>query len=156
RQRTDSCQGFVASTPVSIRSRRHPARAPRERLSDAPLLGPSRNASEVLQTSARKPGGVMLRVTTLYASSAAATARYYTHYLADAPGEAPGVWTGAHAANVGLSGNVDADQLEALLEGRDPIAGTPLGNLLVDRTLANGKVVRAVAGFDATFSAPKS
>ena len=31
-----------------------------------------------------------------------------------------------------------------------------LGYPLVDRTLSNGKVIRAVAGFDATFSAPKS
>ena len=49
-----------------------------------------------------------------------------------------------------------ADELQALLEGRDPTTGTPLGNPLVDRTLADGRVVRAVAGFDATFSAPKS
>ena len=98
----------------------------------------------------------MLRVTTLYASSAAATAAYYTHYLAQAPGEEPGVWSGRQAADLGLAGRVDADDLEALLEGRDPTTGTPLGNVLRDRTLASGKVVRAVAGFDATFSAPKS
>ena len=48
------------------------------------------------------------------------------------------------------------DQLEALLEGRDPIAGTPLGMPLVDRVTKDGGTVRAVAGFDATFSAPKS
>ena len=39
----------------------------------------------------------MLRVTTLYASSASATAAYYTRYLA-APGEQPGVWCGQQAA----------------------------------------------------------
>jgi hypothetical protein len=33
----------------------------------------------------------MLRVTTLYASSAAATAKYYAQYLARAPGEVDGV-----------------------------------------------------------------
>ncbi len=98
----------------------------------------------------------MLRVSTLYASSAMATAAYYTHYLAQAPGEEPGVWSGRQAAELGLAGRVDADGLEALLEGRDPTTGTPLGNGLRDRTLASGKVVRAVAGFDATFSAPKS
>jgi integrase len=38
----------------------------------------------------------------------------------------------------------------------DPATGTPLGNVLRDRTLSTGKVVRAVAGFDATFSAPKA
>ncbi len=36
----------------------------------------------------------MLRVTTLYASSATGTAAYYTRYLAQAPGEEPGVWRG--------------------------------------------------------------
>jgi conjugative relaxase-like TrwC/TraI family protein len=46
--------------------------------------------------------------------------------------------------------------MEALLEGRDPNSGTPLGNELRDRMLSSGRVVRAVAGFDATFSAPKS
>jgi len=32
----------------------------------------------------------MLRVSTLYASSAAASASYYASYLTDAPGEVPG------------------------------------------------------------------
>ena len=49
----------------------------------------------------------MLRVTTLYASSAAATAAYYTHYLAQAPGEEPGVWSGRQAAELGLAGRVE-------------------------------------------------
>jgi conjugative relaxase-like TrwC/TraI family protein len=98
----------------------------------------------------------MLRVTTLYASSAAATATYYTRYLAQAPGEQPGVWSGRQSVELGLNGRVEADQLEALLEGCDPTTGTPLGNQLRDRTLSTGRVVRAVAGFDATFSAPKS
>jgi hypothetical protein len=60
----------------------------------------------------------MLRVTTLYASSASATAAYYTHYLAEAPGEEPGEWSGRQAAALGLSGRVRADDVEALLEGR--------------------------------------
>ena len=98
----------------------------------------------------------MLRVTTLYASSAVATAAYYTRYLAEAPGEEPGVWLGGQAMGLGLDGRVDADELQSLLEGRDPYGGTPLGLPLRDRTLASGKVIRAVAGFDATFSAPKS
>ena len=95
----------------------------------------------------------MLRVTTLYAASAAATAAYYTHYLTAAPGEVPGVWAGRQAAGLGLSGEVDAASLQALLEGRDPHSGTPLGRALTDSP--DGRV-RAVAGFDATFSAPKS
>jgi conjugative relaxase-like TrwC/TraI family protein len=98
----------------------------------------------------------MLRVTTIYASAAGSTAAYYTRYLADSPGEVPGVWTGTQAAALGLAGHVDGDDLRALLEGRNPTTGTPLGRPFADRTLANGSVVRAVAGFDATFSAPKS
>ena len=51
---------------------------------------------------------VMLRVTTLYASSAAATAAYYARYLTEAPGEAPGVWSGRQAGGFGLAGEVHA------------------------------------------------
>ena len=98
----------------------------------------------------------MMRVTTLYAGSAAATAKYYTQYLTQAPGEESGRWLGAQAAGLGLSGEVSTDALELLLSGSDPISGTVLGYPLVDRTLASGKAVRAVAGFDATVSAPKS
>ncbi len=98
----------------------------------------------------------MLRVTTLYASTAATTAAYYTRYLTEADGEQPGRWTGRQADLLGLSGEVTTEQLEALLEGRDPISGTPLGNPLLDRVTSSGKTVRAVAGFDATLSAPKS
>jgi hypothetical protein len=98
----------------------------------------------------------MLRVTTLYASSAVATAAYYTRYLAAAPGEEPGCWLGRQADGLGLTGPVEADDLQRLLEGRDPASGMPLGRALADRTTADGRVVKAVAGFDATFSAPKS
>jgi conjugative relaxase-like TrwC/TraI family protein len=98
----------------------------------------------------------MLRVTTLYASSAAATAAYYTRYLAAAPGEQPGVWSGQQAAGLGVHGTVSGDALELLLQGRHPLSGSPLGRELIDRYRADGRLVRAVAGFDATFSAPKS
>jgi conjugative relaxase-like TrwC/TraI family protein len=98
----------------------------------------------------------MLRVTTLYAHTAAATAAYYTRCLTHASGEQPGRWTGRQAGLLGLSGDVTTEDLEALLEGRDPITGSPLGYPLVDRVTASGKVVHAVAGFDATLSAPKS
>ena len=98
----------------------------------------------------------MLRVTTLYASTATATAQYYTRYLTQADGEQPGQWTGLQADLLGLSGEVTTEDLQALLEGRDPITGSPLGYPLLDRVTASGKVVHAVAGFDATLSAPKS
>jgi conjugative relaxase-like TrwC/TraI family protein len=98
----------------------------------------------------------MLRVTTLYAHTATATAQYYTRYLTDADGEQPGRWTGRQAHLLGLAGEVTTEQLEALLEGRDPTTGSRLGYPLVDRVTTSGKVVHAVAGFDATLSAPKS
>ena len=98
----------------------------------------------------------MMRVTTLYASTASATAQYYTRYLTQADGEQPGQWTGRQAGLLGLADEVTTEQLEALLEGRDPVSGSRLGNPLVDRVTSSGKVVRAVAGFDATLSAPKS
>ena len=98
----------------------------------------------------------MLRVTTLHASSAAATAAYYAQYLTASPGEAPGVWSGRLAVGIGLAGTVDVEALELVLSGRDPVTGTPLGRELLDRFTADGRVVRAVSGFDATFSAPKS
>ncbi len=96
----------------------------------------------------------MIRVTTLYAGSATTTARYYTKYLTKAPGEEPGSWLGDQAADLGLAGVVSTEALELLLSGRDPITGTGLGYPLSDRVLANGKVIKAVAGFDATVSAP--
>jgi conjugative relaxase-like TrwC/TraI family protein len=97
-----------------------------------------------------------MRVTTLYASSAASSAAYYTKYLTAAPGEAPGVWMGAQADKLGLVGTVDGEQLQALLAGLDPVSGRGLGRALTDRTTSDGRVVKAVAGFDATVSAPKS
>ena len=58
-----------------------------------------------------------MRVTTLYAGSATATAKYYTKYLTQAPGEEPGRWTGAQSAGLGLVGEVSTDALELLLSG---------------------------------------
>ncbi|MDJ0769826.1 MAG: MobF family relaxase [Ilumatobacter sp.] len=98
----------------------------------------------------------MLRVRTIYAHSAGAAVDYYTRYLTEAPGEIPGTWHGRQAAGLGLAGDVAADDLLAILEGRDPRSGTTLGRALADRQLADGSIVKAVAGFDATFSAPKS
>jgi len=98
----------------------------------------------------------MLRVKTLHASSAAATAAYYAQYLAAAPGEVPGEWSGHQAAVLGLSGEVTVEALESLLSGRDPLTGATLGRELLDRFTADGTTIKAVSGFDATFSAPKS
>jgi conjugative relaxase-like TrwC/TraI family protein len=62
-------------------------------------------------------------------------------------GEAPGVWSGAWSAELGIEGMVEADQLRALVDGCHPVTGGPL--LL-------GLRERSVKAFDLTFSAPKS
>jgi TrwC relaxase len=85
-----------------------------------------------------------MRVTTIYAGSAAATAKYYTQYLTQAVGEEPGCWLGAQAAEFGLSGQVSTEALESLLSGCDPTTGASLGRPLTDRFLTNGKLVKAV------------
>ena len=61
-------------------------------------------------------------------------------------GEAPGRWLGAGAALLGLAGEVDADALAAVLDGRDPTTDTRL------RSSKGGRI----PGFDLTFRAPKS
>ncbi len=62
-------------------------------------------------------------------------------------GEAPGVWQGRLAAELGLAGVVEADALRALLLNRDPAT---------DTVLVTGGRRRTVTAFDVTFSAPKS
>ena len=72
-----------------------------------------------------------------------------------AGGGAGGV-VGSAGGRAGTVGRVDAEALELLLSGRDPVSGTPLGRELLDRFTSDGRMIRAVSGFDATFSAPKS
>jgi conjugative relaxase-like TrwC/TraI family protein len=69
---------------------------------------------------------------------------YYT-----GAGEAPGRWMGEGCARLGFSGDVAAGDLAALLAGRAPSDGAPLTTAVPSRA-------RRVAGFDLTFSAPKS
>ena len=61
--------------------------------------------------------------------------------------EAPGEWHGAAAIRLGLHGEVDADALGAVLAHDHPGTG---------EHLTRGRSHPDVAGFDATFSAPKS
>jgi len=84
-------------------------------------------------------------------------ARYYLDKVAEGAedyytgeGEAPGEWIGDAADKLGLEGEVEADQLEAMLSGRNPADGEPLVGMR--GVPANG----AIPGFDLTFSAPKS
>ncbi len=83
--------------------------------------------------------------------------RYYLDKVAEGAedyytgeGEDPGEWIGDAAARLGLEGEVGADQLEAMLTGRNPVDGEPL--LGIRGVPSNG----SVPGFDLTFSAPKS
>jgi conjugative relaxase-like TrwC/TraI family protein len=82
--------------------------------------------------------------------------RYYTEKVAEGAedyysgeGEAEGQWIGAAAAQLGLEGEVEPDALTAMLTGRDPVTGEPLG-------LKSAPGREPVPGFDLTFSAPKS
>lgn len=65
-------------------------------------------------------------------------------------GEVAGEWIGDAARELGLDGEVGADQLTAMLTGRNPVDGEPL--LGTNGVPAKG----GVPGFDLTFSAPKS
>jgi conjugative relaxase-like TrwC/TraI family protein len=83
--------------------------------------------------------------------------RYYLDKVAEGAedyysgeGEVAGEWIGDAAARLGLEGEVTADQLSAMLTGRNPVNGEPL----LGRQGVPGK--GAVPGFDLTFSAPKS
>jgi conjugative relaxase-like TrwC/TraI family protein len=83
--------------------------------------------------------------------------RYYLDKVAEGAedyytgdGEDPGEWIGDAAKKLGLDGEVEAAQLEAMLTGRNPVGGEPL--LGMRGVPANG----SVPGFDLTFSAPKS
>lgn len=62
-------------------------------------------------------------------------------------GEAPGVWRGKWAAELGLEGVVSAEDLRALVNGFDPDSGMDL--------LA-GRRERTVRAIDVTLSCPKS
>jgi conjugative relaxase-like TrwC/TraI family protein len=64
-------------------------------------------------------------------------------------GEKAGQWLGDAARELGLSGEIEPDQLVAMLTGTNPATGEPLGLVAV-----SGR--GSVPGFDLTFSAPKS
>jgi conjugative relaxase-like TrwC/TraI family protein len=82
--------------------------------------------------------------------------RYYTERVAGGAedyysgrGEAEGYWLGGAAVDLGLDGKVDPEGLTAMLTGRHPATGKPLG---LRHVAGRGPV----PGFDPTFSAPKS
>lgn len=77
-----------------------------------------------------------------YYSNLAAKDDYYNE-----EGEAPGTWGGA-ASELGLDGQVKADQFAALMQGFDPQTGAAL--------VQNAGKENHRPGWDLTFSAPKS
>lgn len=84
---------------------------------------------------------------------AKASLAYYAHLGADnyytRDGEPPGRWAGAGAEHLSLEGPVTRKEFEAALTGIDPKTGA--------RLVANGGRERThSAGWDITFSAPKS
>src|SRR5687768_15553404 len=88
---------------------------------------------------------------------AAGQASYYERQVArgrddyySGRGEAPGEWTGRGAAALGLAGQVEAAQFNALMAGLDPSDET------LERRLRDSRGEPKVVGFDLTFSAPKS
>jgi conjugative relaxase-like TrwC/TraI family protein len=76
------------------------------------------------------------------------------------PGEAPGVWGGRLAGQLGLSGEVDHDDYMAIFAGRDPATGAELVERPAPRRWvdATGRARKAdpVLGYDLRFAAPKS
>lgn len=93
----------------------------------------------------------MLSITTMSAGSAIS---YHIHLQKDGQledyyaSEGTGKWHGAGAENFGLSGDVKPEDFKALANGYDPKTGEVL-------TQNSGEKDR-VAGYDLTFSAPKS
>ncbi len=81
--------------------------------------------------------------------------RYYEQQVAQGHddyysgrGEAPGEWVGAGAEALGLEGRVQAQQFNALVEGRDPRDSS--------QRLRSAERAPQIAALDLTFSAPKS
>lgn len=92
----------------------------------------------------------------LHREARAGQERYYTERVAEGAedyysgrGEAEGYWLGGAAVDLGLDGKVGADELTAMLTGRHPATGDPLG---LRHVAGRG----TVPGFDLTLSVPKS
>ena len=83
-------------------------------------------------------------------------ADYYTD-----SGEQPGVWAAAGAMGVDAGEGVTAKQLKAMLAGRDPDTGEPLGRKInpggtFTDALGIERTRKPVGAFDLTYSVPKS
>lgn len=92
----------------------------------------------MLTLAALEPGKAQYYLDTV----ASGVEDYYT-----GAGEAPGRWIGRSSERLGLTGEVDGDDLHAVLASLDPTAG---------ERLTRAQSAPKVPGFDATFSAPKT
>jgi conjugative relaxase-like TrwC/TraI family protein len=85
--------------------------------------------------------------------NAASASRYYSHLQRDdyysRDGEPPGRWAGKGAGQLSLDGPVTQTEFDAALRGIDPKTGERLAQL-------GGRGREHAAGWDMTFSAPKS
>jgi conjugative relaxase-like TrwC/TraI family protein len=85
--------------------------------------------------------------------NAASASRYYSHLQRDdyysRDGEPPGRWAGKAAERLSLDGPVTQTEFDAALRGIDPKTGERLAQL-------GGRGHEHAAGWDMTFSAPKS
>jgi conjugative relaxase-like TrwC/TraI family protein len=85
--------------------------------------------------------------------NAASASRYYSHLQHDVyysrDGEPPGRWAGKGADRLSLNGPVTQDEFDAALRGIDPKTGERLAQF-------GGRGREHSAGWDMTFSAPKS
>lgn len=103
-------------------------------------------------TTLKASAGEMAKVISYYAGLAEdqlrrdGKSRGPVDYYVD-PDEPPGQWWGDGCEAVGLAGEVQPEQLAALLEARHPGGGRKLGKAFGDSS---------ARAFDATFSAPKS
>jgi conjugative relaxase-like TrwC/TraI family protein len=95
----------------------------------------------VASVAAIRVGGAGASVTYYVEQVAADRHDYYAGH-----GEAPGVWRGVFAGQLGLSGDVTAETFRAVLDGADPATGEAL----------KPQPNRRVAAWDVTFSPPKS
>jgi conjugative relaxase-like TrwC/TraI family protein len=113
----------------------------------------SRGIPAVMRVTTLKAGGAGLEALIDYYAGLAAdqlrrdgASRGPVDYYLD-PNEPPGRWWGSGCAAVELAGEVQPEQLAALLQARHPGHGGRLGR---------GFGAKSARAFDATFSAPKS
>jgi conjugative relaxase-like TrwC/TraI family protein len=92
----------------------------------------------VLKIHVVRPGGHLYYVEDLVPGRAEGTG---------VAGEAPGIWSGAGAVGLGVSGTVELRDFGEVLGGRDPGSGRALRAQMGDR---------GVSGYDLAFCAPKS